>query len=129
MIKYILIYLVLSISLYAQSYTTNSLMWQDSEIVASQEYDMEEAKAYCTQLNLDGYSDWRIPSLEELFTLLDITKRGAAVVDGIEVCASDYYWSDTIFASDNYSYWSIDFTTGIIKVFSPGTSMYVRCVR
>ncbi len=129
MIKYICISLALSISLCTQNYRADSLMWQDSEIVASREYDVQEAKAYCAQLSLDGYSDWRLPKIEELFTLLDISKRVPAVVDGIQVCVSDYYWSSTIFAGDAYSYWSIDFTTGIIKSFSPGTSLFVRCVR
>ena len=129
MIRYLISTLLLVVSLYAQSYATNSLRWQDNEIVASQEYDMQEAKAYCDQLTLDNYNDWRLPSLKELFTLLDITKRDAAIIDEIKVCASDYYWSSTVFASDDYSYWSIDFSTGIIKSFSPGTSMFVRCVR
>ncbi|MEA3521348.1 MAG: DUF1566 domain-containing protein [Campylobacterota bacterium] len=127
--RYYLILFFLISSLSAQSYSYNALLWQDDSGVSAQEYDQDEAKAYCESLELEGYYNWRLPSLEELFSLIDISKRSPAVVDGISTCAKDYYWSSTIFASDNYSYWSIDFTTGKTKVFSPGTSLFVRCVR
>ncbi len=119
------IYLLIFTSLYSQE----PLMWQDNEAVKMQEYDIDEAKTYCKTLELNGYNDWRLPSIKELFSIVDIKKRDPAITDSINFCASDYYWSSTVFVSDEYSYWSIDFNDGRVKVFSPGNSFYVRCVR
>ncbi len=127
--KYLSLILLLITSLSAQTYTHNTLLWQDNSAVTTQEYDSDEAKAYCNALELEGHTNWHLPTLHELFSLIDLKKRAPALIDGISTCADDYYWSSTIFVSDHYSYWSIDFTTGKTKVFSPGTSLYVRCVR
>jgi hypothetical protein len=121
--------LIFLLLLLTSAYADVSLQWQDNEAVREQEYDIDEAKAYCEALKLDGYEDWRLPSIKELFSIVDIKKRAPAVVDSISICANDYYWSSTILAGDDYSYWSIDFNTARVKSFSPGTSLYVRCVR
>jgi len=47
--------------------TKSNLMWQnDKENYLSP----KEAEAYCDQMNLDGYTDWRLPSISELRTLI-----------------------------------------------------------
>jgi len=45
-----------------------SLMWQRKSAERKMEY--EEAYAYCENLVLGGYSDWRLPTISELKTLI-----------------------------------------------------------
>lgn len=42
----------------------------------------EEAKAYCEACRLGGYTDWRLPAIEELAGLLDTTRSVPLVMDG-----------------------------------------------
>jgi hypothetical protein len=128
-VRYILVLLITVNFLNAQSFNYKGLLWQDNSEVTQREYEQKDAREYCLALELDGYSDWRLPDIKELFMIVNLSKRDPAVISGIEKCNSDYYWSNTIFASDKYSYWSVDFSTGKIKSFSPGSSFYVRCVR
>jgi len=47
--------------------SSSGLMWQ---IEDDQWYTWLEAKALCENLDLGGYSDWRLPSISELRTLI-----------------------------------------------------------
>jgi len=50
----------------------SGLIWQQS--VSSSQLEFYEANLYIEQLNkdnFDGYSDWRLPTLEEVFTLVE----------------------------------------------------------
>ncbi|MFI3255390.1 MAG: DUF1566 domain-containing protein [Eubacteriales bacterium] len=46
-----------------------NLMWET--IPMGGKMSWEEAIAYCNELELGGYSDWRIPTVEELFSISD----------------------------------------------------------
>ena len=38
-----------------------------------------EAKAYCASLALGGVSDWRLPGMKELLTIVDFTNTSASI--------------------------------------------------
>ncbi len=48
------------------------LMWET--IPMGGKMSWEEAIAYCNELELGGYSDWRIPTVEELFSISDFSQ-------------------------------------------------------
>lgn len=122
--------------------SVTGLMWQDEPIPAAEQtaYKNETnngkvgnwnyAKAYCENLTLGGYSDWRLPNIYELTTLLDNTKSSKPyVIDGIENIAFTGYWSSTTNASNLDSVWLVYFHDGYDNWYDKTVSYYVRCVR
>ena len=81
---------------------TTKVMW--TEDARGQGPDLRltwyEATDYCDALVLAGYSDWRLPSIKELRSLIDNTQRDPALPPGnpfVDVSRREYdvYWSST----------------------------------
>ncbi len=70
--------------------TLTTLMWQDTQDNQSLEVDWYEAKAYCKNLKLDNYTDWRLPSRLELFS---ISREADKIFKYKEY---DFYWSSSV---------------------------------
>ena len=67
------------------------LMWQQVHAVGG--YDWESALDYCEDLNLAGHTDWRLPDIKELRSIVDNTRYGPAI-------------DPEYFSTDSYIYWS-----------------------
>jgi len=82
--------------------------------------------------NFGGHSDWRLPSREELRSLVDysIPSPGPTIdVSYFPNSVSSYYWSSTMPASNNASVFSINFNNDYDSAGSKSNSFYVRAVR
>ena len=76
------------------------LMWQKG--TAPGTYTWEQALAYANNLTLAGRSDWRLPNINELHTLVDYSRGEPAVFQPFAndtVVGSNIYWSSTSVAS------------------------------
>ncbi|MEA3314806.1 MAG: DUF1566 domain-containing protein [Campylobacterota bacterium] len=102
--------------------------------------DVKDAFSYAKKLNsinYGGFNDWRVPSIDELKTIL--TKDESK----IKGYADQYYYTKLPLAKNmNYYYWSattdvlytdyawyVDFNNGVDSNGDKTYSVYVRCVR
>jgi hypothetical protein len=89
----------------------------------SAKLDLSGATAYCSVSNLGGFSDWRLPTVIELVSLVDFTRTAPAIDSTVFPGAAGGIWSDP--AADL----SVEFTTGSAAVGNVGSLAPVRCVR
>ncbi len=105
------------------------LMWQDNGAVESKEVLYGEAKAYCEKLSLAEHDDWRLPTVHELQSIVDLTRYEPAIQRGFHFVASESYWSSTLYADDKDRAWNVDFKSGSTQNSRHSYAFYVRCVR
>jgi len=111
-----------------------TLMWQDDN---DTKLDWNHADKYCTDSQIGGFEDWRLPTPSELDSLktyypLDpVSTTHAVLLDDVFESRSTFaYWS-SLKANNTDLAWNIDFKTGEIgdvTSFRRYTSR-VRCVR
>jgi len=107
------------------------LQWKDDAIGSSMTWT--EAISHCESLTFATYSDWRLPNVKELISLVDDSKRAPSLDTNVfKYTASDFYWSSTTY---NYApppgKWYVNFDDGSQGYNDNGDSdsYYVRCVR
>jgi hypothetical protein len=86
----------LSVGADSTSDSMTGLEWQTTELDDS-DLGWEEALAYCEALSHADKTDWRLPSIKELATLVDEAAVSAPVVDAASfgVSLALRYWSST----------------------------------
>ena len=109
--------------------TKTGLMWQDNSDAKSIKRDWEGAKTYCKALTLEGYSDWFLPSHEQLESIIDFTRYKPATKIEFKYTVSSNYWSSTGDADSSYDAWYVNFKYGLSYNKSKGGNVYVRCAR
>lgn len=108
----------------------NGLIWQDNTDVKSIRKNFQEAKAYCETLNLEGMRGWRLPSVKELQSIIDITRAEPTIKNTFSnVDSIGYYWSSTPYAPDNTYAWSVYFYDGKTEKADKTQKGFIRCVK
>ena len=115
------------------------LTWKDPKTGLEWQYESpgemrwQQALDYAAALSLNGKSDWRLPTLAELETLLD---RSQSRSDGrapmrAEVPFRDIrsYWSCTTFERDTKNAWILMFDGAYLLSYPKENLYWVRCVR
>ena len=103
------------------------LEWQDNTI--GEEMEWQEAITYCEDLSLGGYSDWRLPNINELRSIVDRDKYNPAIVSAFTNFSSSYYWSSTTYEHNSNNAWIVSFYYGNVSYNNKNDSYLVRCVR
>ena len=96
-----------------------------------------DALAYCESLPITqsaGYSDWRLPNVIELQSLVDYDDDTEPVIDGgvFPDAQAERYWSSTSRASSPANAWVVDFRDGESDTENKSDledTYYVRAVR
>ena len=100
------------------------LQWQVQHI-GSKKHSV--AVSTCDQLILDGKSDWRLPTVKELVSLLDFRKE--TFLGPGELNMNGVFWSSTLLASDSNKAWYVSLGYGTVQNDVRNSECNVRCVR
>ena len=122
------------------------LVWRKEK--SATQYDWEGALAYVNTLNASGgfagKTDWRLPNIRELFSIVDLTRKGPSLDTTYFTNLSDIasystqinnkdqgtFWSSTTLVNTPTSAWDLhEIYNGIVS-YSPKTALeYVLVVR
>ncbi len=112
------------------SCSETKLMWQDDKNAKTIKKDWESAKKYCKNLKFAGYSDWRLPSIKELFSIVNHSAYSPAINSAFKnTTLLHYYWSTTSYAYYTSLVWNVNFGNGHTDYYNKLNKNAVRCVR
>lgn len=107
------------------------LVWQRSPTITT--YDWESAQTNCNQLVEGGRLGWRLPTLQELASLLDPSVAFPAVKlpagNPFSNVQLSVYWSATSYAGNTGSAWYVRFDSAFVGYGNKGNHFSVWCVR
>jgi hypothetical protein len=103
------------------------LTWQKTDDGVQRNW--ADGGAYCRALELGGHGDWRLPSIEALWTIMD-SSRLVPATDSVFDCQSEWYWASTTLTRYPDYAWRVHFGNGMANhEYKPDYYHYVRCVR
>ena len=109
--------------------TSTGLMWQQS--TGATTYTWAQAKAYCADLDLAGKSDWRLPTRNQLQSIVDYNESSPPISSTFfpgTVAAN--HWTSTTNASNTINAWGVNFFNGNASCdYLKTSAYYVRAVR
>jgi len=110
--------------------SNTGLIWQKEDDNTTRTW--ESAITYCEGLSLGTYSDWRLPNIKELRSIVDTTTYIPAINSTYfpNTNSSDY-WPSTTNARYSTNVWVVHFVGGGVgdTTTSKSNNYYVRCVR
>ena len=110
---------------------TTKLLWQDN---ASNSSSWNDAINYCKNIqflyNNTFYENWRLPTVQELQTLVDYSQYSPPLTEGTFHISSDTdYWSSSVAVQDNNKAWIVSFYSyGDILFLKKDITSTIRCV-
>lgn len=92
------------------------LMWTTNANHGSKSWD--DAIDYCNSYSLAGYNDWRLPNINELHSLIDLSWSDPALPDGHPFTGVQlvHYWSSTTQAHYPNNAWYVGIDDGYVNI-------------
>ena len=108
----------------------SKLMWVDSSSVVKTLKNHDDAEKYCNEINHAGYSNWRLPQIEEFEMIVDKKNSKNYINRAFKYNVPDGYWAmkahwRTLWFYADYMH----FVSGTPYYDSRHKKKYVRCVR
>ncbi len=106
------------------------LTWQQSDTHNSFGRNWGDAFDYCVSLTLDSKSDWRLPQIDELQSIVAYDEYSPAI-NAIAFPSTNpsNYWSASSYASSSSYAWLVNFNSANVYALVKASANYVRCVR
>ena len=108
---------------------TTNLMWQDNSDTTDYLETITMSKTYCNNLILNSYTNWKMPTVKQLQTIIDVTKKKYTVKKQFKYTKQNKYWSLTPNINIEDKYWYVDFEKGIVEFDKKEQEYSIRCVR
>ncbi|SHO81215.1 hypothetical protein MNB_SV-15-748 [hydrothermal vent metagenome] len=108
--------------------STTKLDWQDkydNSIIKTASW--QNAINYCEELNINNKSDWRLPNINELTSIMNENLSNPAIGSEFNMKSSNEFWSSSTYSQTDG--WYIDFLDGHQYMTTKMSELYVRCVR
>ena len=98
---------------------------------AETEYSHGDAAKLCAEFRLGEKEDWRLPTVHELFAIVDHSRHSPAIDEkAFPDTESGYYWSSTPCAwRPGSAAWCVGFSLGFVNDFHHDGECFVRAVR
>ena len=109
--------------------TKLNLIWQDNNATKTTRLNYPDAQKYCKNLSLEGKNDWRLPSIQELQSIIDFTRYKPAINKIFKNSIHRLYWSSTLYSADKNRAWYVFFYDGRSHYYLQANDSYVRCIR
>jgi hypothetical protein len=103
------------------------LTWQDTIDNKQLRLTWDEANKYCTDLVLNDNDTWRLPSHQELLTIVEDKKYNPSINKVFQNAINGFYWSSTE-VKGRTSAWYVRFDYGRDGTINMTSKNYVRCV-
>lgn len=109
--------------------SSTGLTWSRTNVPGGH-MNWAKAKEACAALTLAGFTDCRLPTIQELLTLVDYDRHDPAINTDVFACDSYWYWTSTPahYSPGGYA-WIVNFDHGDSGWYYRGNGYYVRAVR
>jgi len=116
--------------------TKTGLMWQRE--LYFQNMNWYKATDYAKKLRLAGFSDWRLPTINELITLINAADRQNKAdwlnIQGFKGLLPYWFWSSSEHGSNSNMAWYMHMDTGLVYYYDKNNvsnyyALVVRTVR
>jgi len=89
----------------------------------------QAALQYCDRLELAGHSDWRLPNVRELQSIVHYGRYNSCI-DPVFRAVPDGYWTSSLYTPVPNHSWYINFFDGHVLIYNGETYFFrVRAVR
>ncbi|HKO94283.1 MAG TPA: DUF1566 domain-containing protein [Polyangiaceae bacterium] len=100
------------------------LTWRSAPLTAT--FSRSQASTECGRIG----SGWRLPTIAELQSIVDITRTSPAVdTTAFPSTPSAFFWSSSPMLKDTSLGWGVDFSNGSTTFKATTEAARVRCVR
>jgi uncharacterized protein DUF1566 len=104
-----------------------NLMWQDDSAASSTDKNYSDAIAHCEGLEFAGHTDWYLPGVNELKSIVKAENYPRSIVKAFQNVYPDYYWSSTEYSAELA--WIVLFIYEDVTYYHKSDPSHVRCVR
>jgi len=108
---------------------SKNIMWEDTNNSKNLTLDYNSSIQYCKNLKLNGYEDWKLPSINTLRTLVDYDRFHPSLNDEFKNYSYGGYYSSTPYYGSEEHSEGIEFNIGVDGISNKKDKWYLRCYR